>query len=217
MELIQLNVVGISYSNKVKPNQVLILGEADGTKRIPIVIGYNESNSIVNSLMHATQARPNTHDLMSNILDICGLKLRNVVIYKMQNDIFYSRLIITNEKDKIMLVETRTSDAVALALRQNAPILATRDVMDAAPTMTDEDIENLGNDREIILNRDEAAELNEKYLDYNSLFNEPDVKEDGLNGIDDKKLEEMMNEAISAENYELASKLKTEIERRKGS
>ena len=111
-------LVGISYSRKIKPFNVMVMGEMGSAKRIPIVIGDSEALSIVNVLTHARLSRPNTHDLMSNILDICGLKLRNVVIYKMENDIFYSRLIISksNESDKVMLVETRTSDAVALAL-----------------------------------------------------------------------------------------------------
>ena len=186
-------------------------------KRIPIVIGDSEALSIVNVLTHARLSRPNTHDLMSNILDICGLKLRNVVIYKMENDIFYSRLIISksNESDKVMLVETRTSDAVALALRQNVPIVATKDVIDAAPEATDDDLQNLkSGDRDMIMNTDKPAELDQKFLDFTAVGRGSAVKENSLGGLSDEKLRDMIESAIKAENYELASKVKQEMDKR---
>ena len=186
-------------------------------KRIPIVIGDSEALSIVNVLTHARLSRPNTHDLMSNILDICGLKLRNVVIYKMENDIFYSRLIISksNESDKVMLVETRTSDAVALALRQNVPIVATKDVIDAAPEVTDDDLQNLkSGDRDMIMNTDKPAELYQKFLDFTAVGRGSAVKENSLGGLSDEKLRDMIESAIKAENYELASKVKQEMDKR---
>ena len=91
-------LVGISYSRKIKPFNVMVMGEMGSAKRIPIVIGDSEALSIVNVLTHARLSRPNTHDLMSNILDICGLKLRNVVIYKMENDYFFKSLIQDGER-----------------------------------------------------------------------------------------------------------------------
>ncbi|MBE6322008.1 MAG: bifunctional nuclease family protein [Paludibacteraceae bacterium] len=217
MELSQLYLVGISYSRKIKPFNVMVMGEMGSAKRIPIVIGDSEALSIVNVLTHARLSRPNTHDLMSNILDICGLKLRNVVIYKMENDIFYSRLIISksNESDKVMLVETRTSDAVALALRQNVPIVATKDVIDAAPEVTDDDLQNLkSGDRDMIMNTDKPAELDQKFLDFTAVGRGSAVKENSLGGLSDEKLRDMIESAIKAENYELASKVKQEMDKR---
>ena len=210
-------LVGISYSRKIKPFNVMVMGEMGSAKRIPIVIGDSEALSIVNVLIHARLSRPNTHDLMSNILDICGLKLRNVVIYKMENDIFYSRLIISksNESDKVMLVETRTSDAVALALRQNVPIVATKDVIDAAPEVTYDDLQNLkSGDRDMIMNTDKPAELDQKFLDFTDWDSRSSVKENSLGGLSDEKLRDMIESAIKAENYELASKVKQEMDKR---
>ena len=210
-------LVGISYSRKIKPFNVMVMGEMGSAKRIPIVIGDSEALSIVNVLIHARLSRPNTHDLMSNILDICGLKLRNVVIYKMENDIFYSRLIISksNESDKVMLVETRTSDAVALALRQNVPIVATKDVIDAAPEVTYDDLQNLkSGDRDMIMNTDKPAELDQKFLDFTDGDRRSSVKENSLGGLSDEKLRDMIESAIKAENYELASKVKQEMDKR---
>ena len=217
MELSQLYLVGISYSRNIKPFNIMVMGEVGSEKRIPIVIGDSEAQSIVNVLTHARLSRPNTHDLMSNILDICGLKLRNVVIYKMVNDIFYSRLIISkvNEEDKVMLVETRTSDAVALALRQNVPVVATRDVLDAAPEVTDADLHNLmSGDRDMIMTNDKPAVLDKKFLEFTTDGRRSAVKENSLGGLSDDKLKDMIESAISSENYELASKLKQEMDKR---
>ena len=114
-----------------------------------------------------------------------------------------------------MLVETRTSDAVALALRQNVPVVATRDVLDAAPEVTDADLHNLmSGDRDMIMNNDKPAVLDKKFLEFTTDSRRSAVKENSLGGLSDDKLKDMIESAISSENYELASKLKQEMDKR---
>ncbi len=135
---VPLKVLGISYSPNQQSAYTLLLAQEDGPIRIPVVIGAAEAQSIRIKMENITTPRPMTHDLFTSFMGAFGVKLKQAFIYKFESGIFSSELTFTDGERDITL-DSRTSDAVALAVRANAPIYTTDAILHEAGTVFDED------------------------------------------------------------------------------
>jgi bifunctional DNase/RNase len=195
MEKIKLEVLGLSYSQTQAGAYALILAVENDTQRIPIIIGGFEAQSIALQLENLKPPRPLTHDLFTDFANTYNINLTEILIYKLEEGIFYSKMYFQKSAEDIKIIEARTSDAVALALRFNIPIYTTVDIVEKAG---------------IVLSfKEEDAPMN---LD----IQEPDdnVKYD-YSSFDTKDLEELMGNFIQNEEYEKASLIRDELNRRK--
>jgi len=190
MNKVSLNVLGISYSQTQSGAFVLVLGEENGNRRIPIIIGGFEAQAIAVQLQDTKLPRPLTHDLFYNFALEYGISVESVYIFRLEEGIFYSKLICTNGGKRVEL-DARTSDAIALALRFQCPIYAAKDILDRAGI--------------VFTNEPQPPPL----------FRETAKKKTDLQHMDISELEIMLNEAVMNENYEQASKIRDEIKRKK--
>ncbi len=126
---IEMDVMGITYSQIQAGAYALLLKQRDGDLRVPIVVGTSEAQSIAMRMEHVIPPRPLSHDLMVSMFHAFGISLDEVLIYKFSEGVFMSRLKLSTANQNLEL-ESRTSDAIALALRTNAPIYTTREVLD---------------------------------------------------------------------------------------
>lgn len=126
---IEMDVMGITYSQIQAGAYALLLKQRDGDLRVPIVVGVPEAQSIAMRLEHVIPPRPMSHDLMVSMFHAFGISLDEVLIYKFSEGVFMSKLKLSTNDQELEL-ESRTSDAIALALRTNAPIYATQSVLD---------------------------------------------------------------------------------------
>lgn len=187
---VRLKILGLTYSQAQTGSYALVLAEESGERRIPIMIGAFEAQAIALHLEELHPPRPLTHDLFRNFAKAYSIKLKEVFINKLEEGIFYSELVFF-KGDDIVTIDSRTSDAVALALRFKCPILTSPEILDKAGII-----------------------MEEKSKDIVDLPEEP---VSSLSGLSEKKYEElkaMLGEAIESEDYEMASKIKDEISRR---
>jgi len=131
MKRVKLKVLGISYSQTQSGAYALVLVEENGERRIPIIIGGFEAQSIVIKLENLNPPRPLTHDLLKSFADSFGITVFEVYIDRLEEGVFYSKLTCSNG-EKEFSIDSRTSDAVALALRFNCPIFTTEDIIERA-------------------------------------------------------------------------------------
>lgn len=195
MKKVNLEIVGMSYSQSQTGAYALILGIPGQKKRLPIIIGSNEAQSIAIELEKMKPSRPLTHDLFKNFATHFKISVKEVLINKFEEGIFYSRLICEH-KGVISEIDSRTSDAVAIALRFNCPIFTYQSIMDEAGILLED--EPLGDDPEAT--RPTAAH-GEQITDYSKYLVE--------------ELEDMLKAAVEKENYEDASVIRDEIIKRK--
>lgn len=193
-EKIKLSVLGFSFNQTQSGTYGLILGEEEGVRRLMVVIGTPEAQSIAFKLQNTSPPRPLTHDLFYNFITEWGITLREVFIYKYDNGIFYSRLIFGQE-DKEVSVESRTSDAIGIALRSKSPIYTTEEIMQTLAIVFAEGEEEIDNNE--LHSGNDATEYTDSY----ALLNQ-----DELNS--------MLQEAIDNEDYELASVIRDEMDKR---
>ncbi len=202
--MVKLNVLGISYSQTQSGAYALILTEENGERRIPIIVGGFEAQSIAIELEGLKPPRPLTHDLFVSFSKIYGISINEVVIYKLEEGVFFSQLLCDNGGEKVTL-DARTSDAIALALRFKCPIFTTEEIISKAG---------------IVLDFDKEGGLDEK--DESDIFADkaPSEKTDESEVSEEYKsfkvdeLKKMMEEAIANEDYEKASVIKIEIDKR---
>jgi bifunctional DNase/RNase len=204
MGLIQLQIKGISYSQSQTGAYALVLNEVDGKRTLPIVIGPFEAQSIAVAIEeNIKQPRPLTHDLFKSFADIYHFNVKQVIIHKLIDGVFYSSLVV--EKDKVEdIIDSRTSDAIAIAVRFNAPIYTYENILDKAGFEMQGD-ELLTDENQM---EDEQVDFIEKlFTELENSIKEPDQ-------ISMEELQKQMNEAIANEDYEKAAKLRDEIDRR---
>ena len=204
---IKLRVQGLTNSQVQSGAYALILAEEDGKRRIPVIVGTPEAQSIAIALEYITPPRPLTHDLFVSFATAFDIKLKEVYIYKFEEGIFYSELLFTDGKREIP-VDSRTSDAIAIALRAKCDIYVSESIMIEAGVVLDEDVED---------NAEEDFEDDDDDL----MAMDPDeIKDDEalkrwLGLIDDEELNKRLEEAVQDENYEHAKMYQDEIRRRK--
>ncbi len=193
MNKVLLNVLGISYSQTQTGAYALVLGEENGNRRIPIIIGGFEAQAIAIQLEGLKPPRPLTHDLFFSFASKYDITIESVYIFRLEEGIFYSKLVCDNGIKKIEL-DARTSDAIALALRFQCPIYTTEEIIDRAG---------------IIFTNDPQQQQQ------SPSHKESEKKESELHIMEIPELENLLNEAIGNENYEQASEIRDEIKRRK--
>ena len=200
MSLIRLNIKGISYSQTQSGAYALILSEENGKRKLPIVIGAFEAQSIAIALEKDIRPpRPLTHDLFKNFSDRFNIIVKQVIIHKLVDGVFYSSLICENN-NKEEIIDARTSDAIALALRFSAPIFTYKNILEKAGVKLNIDLENQKS--EDLIN-DEVP--NDKSEDFSkNTFNKLSLPE----------LKKVLKKAVDDENYELAAKIRDEISKR---
>lgn len=195
MKRIKLKVMGISYSQTQSGAYALLLIEENGERRIPIIIGGFEAQAIVIKLENLDPPRPLTHDLFKMFADQFSISVIEVMIYKLEEGVFFSRLVCSNG-GKEYPIDSRTSDAVALALRFGCPIYIAEDILERAQ-ITNTPSETDTGQAENPLGKDDKSS---KYGTYT-----------------DEELFKMIDEAVKTEDYERAASIRDEIERRKKS
>jgi hypothetical protein len=131
MKKVELEIVALSHSITQTHSYAVVLGEVDGLRRLPIVIGGFEAQAIAVALERMQPSRPLTHDLFANFMDTFSIELTEVVIYKLEEGVFFARLVCRNS-DIITEIDSRTSDALALAVRANCRIYTYENIIDAA-------------------------------------------------------------------------------------
>ena len=195
MNKVPLNVLGISYSQTQTGAYALVLGEENGNRRIPIIIGGFEAQAIAIQLEGLKPPRPLTHDLFYNFAVQYGIVVETVNIFRLEEGVFYSKLVCTNGGKRVEL-DARTSDAIALALKFGCPIYTTSEILERAGI--------------VFTNEPQPA------AGQPSPVRESAKKKSDLQHMNISDLENQLNEAIVNENYEHASKIRDEIKRRKG-
>jgi len=193
MKRVKLKVMGVSYSQTQSGAYALLLIEENGERRIPIIIGGFEAQSIVIKLENLDPPRPLTHDLFKMVSDEFSIYISEVMIYKLEEGVFYSRLICSNGVKEVA-VDSRTSDAVALALRFSCPIYISEDILEKAQ-LTNSSSEN---DFTVTGEEDDAEEVTEGYAT-----------------LSDEELFKMIDDSIKTEDYEKAASVRDELEKRK--
>jgi len=194
MEKIRLDIIGMSYSQSQSGAYALILGERDGKRRLPIIIGGFEAQAIAIELEKIRTPRPLTHDLFKAFADVYHIEVTEVVINKFSEGVFYAKLVCTDGARE-QEVDSRTSDAIALALRFNCPVFTYESIMVAAGILMEEEVELIKPD-----NQKSENETGEQI---------------SFSDATETELREMLQSAIENEEYEKASKIRDELNKRK--
>lgn len=191
MNKVELQIVALSHSMTQSQNYAVVLGEKEGARRLPIVIGGFEAQAIAVAMEKLSPNRPLTHDLLKNAFDAFGIDLREIVISNLVDGIFYSKLVCDRDGE-IIEIDSRTSDAIALAVRYDCPIYTHEFILEAAG---------------VILEEPDAADRPKK--------KEPKKKKEDLSTLSLDDLQSMLDEALGNEDYEKAAKIRDELNHRK--
>jgi len=192
MDKIELEIIGISFSQSQSGAYALILGEVGQKRRLPIIIGSYEAQAIAVELEKMNPSRPLTHDLFRNFAQTFNIKLTEVVIYKFSEGIFFSKLIC-HDGHKEVEIDSRTSDAVALAIRFKCPIYTHESILKEAGMI---------------------LQFEKKFSPEEFLKAETE-KDDSLENLSLEELKNLLDAAVSDEAYEKASRIRDEIRKRK--
>lgn len=201
MRKIKLEIVGMSYSQSQSGAYALILGVTGENRRLPIIIGGFEAQAIAIELEKMKPTRPLTHDLFLNFAQHFDIHINEVIINKFEEGIFFSQLIC-ERNGETSTIDSRTSDAVALAIRFNCPIYAYESIIDEAGILMDDDsIKDIDEDEDEDKDKEDIEITVEEPIEFDDYLLE--------------ELEEKLKIAVANENYEEASKLRDEINQRK--
>ena len=193
---IKLEILGLSYSQTQTGAYALVLGESLGKRRLPIIIGNFEAQAIAIELEHMKPSRPLTHDIFKTFADTFEIQISEVIVYNLLEGIFFAKLICQKPGEDPIEIDTRTSDAIALAVRFKCPIYTYEFILSSAGIILDDDeIESLGDE---LPAKEEASESSSVY-----------------GNMTKEELESELRQAIANEDYEKASEIHDEIERRK--
>jgi bifunctional DNase/RNase len=208
MSLVKLTIKGISYSQTQNGAYALILNEVDGERKLPIVIGAFEAQSIAIALEKEIKPpRPLTHDLFKNFAERFDIVVKQVIIHKLVDGVFYSSIIC--ERDKIEeIIDARTSDAIALALRFSAPIFTYKNILDKAGIFlktNPQEGDNENQDLDDILSSPETFGLED---------NDTNDSSNAYAKLSLSELHEQLESAVQNEDYEKAAKIRDEISKR---
>lgn len=198
---IKLRVQGLTNSQVQSGAYALVLAEENGLRRVPIIVGTAEAQSIAFALEQITPPRPLTHDLFAKLLQTVNLRLLEVFIYKFEEGVFYSELVIESAGEQIR-IDSRTSDAIAIALRMQCPIYTTEGIVRECGVILEDDSEA---DRQ-------TAEEEDEQLEPSDLTDEK--LNEWLSLLSAEELQERLDEAIASENYEFAKLYRDEQDRR---
>ena len=193
MEKVKLEIVGLSYSQTQSGAYALVLSEVEGNRRLPIIIGGFEAQAIAIELEKMAPTRPLTHDLFKNFATTFNIEVQEVIIYKLVEGIFYSKLICVREGETVE-IDARTSDAIAIGVRFACDVYTYENILSSAGILLDET--SMEDDEMVVENIEEEA------------------AGDTIEAISNEELQNRLNQAIENEDYELASKIRDEINKR---
>ena len=197
MKKIELDIVALSHSVTQSHNYAVVLGEQDGSRRLPIVIGGFEAQAIAVAMERMTPNRPLTHDLFKNTLETFDVELKEVIINNLLDGIFYARLICVKEGE-LVEIDSRTSDALAMAVRFNCPIFTYEFILDAAGVILEEPEE----------------ESDESSTKGSQSKKKPVAAGSTLSQFSKDDLTQMLSDVLEEEDYERAAEIRDELKRR---
>ncbi len=193
MEKIELKIIGLSYSQTQSGAYALVLAEKIGARRLPIIIGGFEAQSIAIELENMKPSRPLTHDLFKSFVESFDVTIGEVLIYNLVEGVFYAK-IVCQKDGEVVEIDARTSDAIAVGIRAGCPVYTFEHILSSAGIQLEDEIEAEGPGQEEVV--EEVAETNE------------------LKAVSPDKLEEMLQQAIDQEDYERASEIRDELNKR---
>lgn len=196
MKKIELEIVALSHSITQTHSYAVVLGEVNGLRRLPIVIGGFEAQAIAVALERMQPSRPLTHDLMKNFMNAFNVELQEIIINDLQEGIFYSKLICYSENDTVE-IDSRTSDALALAVRFGCPIYTFENILESAGILMDENTAGKKKKQEAVGVTDEENALED------------------LSSMSVEDLHHLLNEVLENEDYIRAIAIRDEINKRK--
>jgi bifunctional DNase/RNase len=199
MKKIKLDIVGLSYSQTQSGAYALVLGEVSGRRRLPIIIGSFEAQAIAIEIEKMTPSRPLTHDLFKSLGQAFNISVQEVVIYNLVDGIFYAKLICTDGK-KVIEIDARTSDAIAVSVRFDCPIYTYEFILSTAGIVIE------GNDFVYLENINETPE--EKTTS---------AATGTFTSLSEDELKTRLQQALAEEAYEKAAKIRDELNKRKSS
>ena len=194
MKKIELQVYAISHSIRQSQSYAVVLEEVNGIRKIPIMIGASEASGIAVALERMKPPRPLAYDLMKNIMLAFNIRLFEIIIYKVEEGVFFSKLICSNDNDTIE-IDSRTSDAIALAVRFGCPIYAFESVLDNASMILEGETE-----------RQPQRDIEDQ---------EEEQTPSDLSALSIEELQTLLNEVLEQEDYLRAIAIRDEIDRRK--
>lgn len=199
MKKLRLDIIGLSYSQTQTGAYALVLGEADGNRRLPIIIGGFEAQAIAIELEKMAPSRPLTHDLFRKFAEAFKINVKEIIIYNLLEGIFYAKLVCDDGINEVE-IDSRTSDAIALAVRFSCPIYTYEFILSSAGIVIDE-----GSESSAV-----AEESEEPVVETRAA-----AAAGSLDNVSTDELETMLQQAIDEEAYERASMIRDELNRRK--
>jgi len=196
----KLEIIGLSYSQTQSGAYALVLGETNGKRRLPIIIGSFEAQAIAIELEKMKPSRPLTHDLFKTFADAFNILIKEVIIYNLVEGIFFAKLVC-DDSGKEVEIDARTSDAIALAIRFNCPIYTFEFILSAAGIILEE------SEKSQDIGIEEKENVEEQLV-------ETVAEKKNLSKISLKELNKLLKAAIKREAYEDASKIRDEINSR---
>lgn len=197
MKKIELEIVALSHSITQTHSYAVVLGEVNGLRRLPIVIGGFEAQAIAVALEKMQPSRPLTHDLMKNFMNAFAIDLHEIIICDLQEGIFYSKLVCSTENDTVE-IDSRTSDAIALAVRFGCPIYTYENILDSAGIlMEDSGTKKKKGRQEVVVEESDSG-------------SHEDLKTMNL-----EELNTLLNDVLESEDYIRAIAIRDEINSRK--
>lgn len=204
MKKIELEIIALSHSVTQSHSFAVVLGEVDGTRRLPIVIGGFEAQAIAVALENMKPSRPLTHDLMKTVCDTFQLELQYIYISKLLDGVFYSNLVFSNSIETCE-VDSRTSDALALAVRFECPIYVNENILEEAGVEADASTEGMPASE---------SDLEKKIEELTAAVPNPGGGSSNYSGMNDEELNEALQDAIEHEDYERAARIRDELNKR---
>lgn len=208
MKKIKLEIIGLSFSQTQSGAYALILGEDDGNRRLPIIIGGYEAQAIAVELENMQPSRPLTHDLFRTFAMEFNITINEVIIYNLKEGIFFSKLICSSSNGELKEIDARTSDAIAMAVRFNCPIYTYEFILSSAGMVLDE---TEGSEEGEATGTEKPKPTPKKSTEKKSL------SESDYTSLSIEELKESLMRAIDEEAYEKASKIRDELNKRKTS
>ena len=204
MKKIELEIIALSHSVTQSHSFAVVLGEVDGTRRLPIVIGGFEAQAIAVALDNMKPSRPLTHDLMKTVCDTFALELQYIYISKLLDGVFYSNLVFSNSIETCE-IDSRTSDALALAVRFECPIYVNENILEEAGVEADAGTEGAPASE---------SDLEKKIEELTATVPSAPGSSSNFSMMSDEELNEALNHALEHEDYERAARIRDELNKR---
>ncbi|HRH66351.1 MAG TPA: DUF151 domain-containing protein [Bacteroidia bacterium] len=200
MKKIKLEIIGLTYSQTQSGAYALVLGEEKGKRRLPVIIGAFEAQAIAIELENMTPTRPLTHDLFKTFAQAFNIVVEEVIIFNLLEGVFFAKLVCRDSENKKAEIESRTSDAIAIAVRFGCPIYTYEFILSSAG---------------VVLEENTPIEGIEEHVEKQVPTSATKLSENELSTASTDELKEMLKKALDEEAYERASRIRDELNKRK--